>query len=1068
MRNFIKNVRLKVFILFLIPAVGLVYFSSSFVYENYQKYKQSLYLEDAIEYVSKALSLMREIQKERGLSLACLEQKKFCNDLKKQYSRTDVMKRRFLLYLLKYDPPAELKKSLKELALSLGNLQSLRDAIRRENSNHLELLDRYSDIISKILDSTAILEKSYINTQLFKLVISFNKILEIAEINGQERALILDLLYHKTPNKEVLRKLEELENELKSVRTILDKNMPYQVTIIFQNRIPRKFERSYEFIKHSIIYRHNFDLLTTKEWWIVATSYIDRLFRINEAILKLVVEYKNGLKKESLNNFYVSALLWLASVISLLVFLRIFSKVLNDFLRYVKLTNLEKHFFKTFSEFSQNLLFVENTNSLLGSYAILLSKTGFFKFVYVIDCNTKEVLVSENIPISAIKHSSPKQLQHLIKEVQTKGTYKIARIKVRDCKYFENVNAIGCFPLILKDRCKYLLIVAVENKRDFGVKIIDLILKMNELFCFAIEKFETQQKEKELKEELKLIGQTFETHEAIVITDKNGNIQRVNKAFEEITGYTQEEVQGKNPSILKSGKHDKEFYAQMWDDIKNKGYWKGEIYNKKKDGTIYPEILSITAIKNDKGEITNYVSHFFDISDLKEAQAENERRANYDTLTEVFNRKKLLEELEIVRNLAKKGGFYNAFLFIDLDNFKQINDSYGHSVGDKVLVEVANRLRSIKKERDILARLGGDEFAFILVDISKDVDKAIKAASIVAQKLIDEYSKPVKVDDLELEIGFSIGVFIFPTTEKNAEEIIINADIAMYHNKRNGKNGFSFYNEKLDIESKQFLYMKKEIEEGLKRKEFLLHYQPKVEAQTSSIVGFEALLRWNSKSMGFLYPDKFLPYAYGNNLLYKFTNFVIDEVFNTLTEWKKEGLEATIAVNISTEQFNNRSFMNKLAKKMENPLSRYIVFEIVEDAFIKDASYAISLIEEFKALGVKFAIDDFGTGYSSLNYLRKLPVDEIKIDKSFVMDMFNDNNDEIVKKIVEIAKVFHFKVTAEGVENKKSVEFLRSIGCDYFQGFYFSRPVEKESAKEMLKEQLGSEKKTQEVSFQSS
>jgi len=844
MRNFIKNVRLKVFILFLIPAIGLVYFSSSFVYENYQKYHQSLYLEEAIEYVSYALNLMKEVQQERALALGCLHEKKFCKELKEQYAKTNIIKRNFLLFLLNYNPPQELKKTLKELAVSLGNLQSLRDSIRIGNAS-LKLLKHYNDIISKILESTSILEKSYIDTQFFKLVLSFNKILEIAEINAQERTYILHLLNTKKPDPKLLKELEELETELKSVRTILDKNMPYQVAIVFQNRIPKRFEKSYNFIKESVIFKKRLDLVTPKEWWIVSNSYLDRLFRIDEAILKLLVGYKNSLKRESLHTFYISALLWLASVISLLVFLKIFSKILNDFIRYVRLTTLEKHFFKTFSEFSQNLLFVENTNSLLGSYAILLSKTGFFKFVYVIDCKSDEVLVSENIPISAIKQDSPKELEAIIKEVKSKASYKIVKTNFKKAgEYFKKVEEIGCFPLVLKDRCKYILIVALEDKKGFGVKVIDLILKMNELFCFAIEKFETQQKEKELKEELKLIGQTFETHEAIVITDSNGNIQRVNKAFEEITGYTQEEVQGKNPSILKSGKHDKEFYAQMWDDIKNKGYWKGEIYNKKKDGTIYPEILSITAIKNEKGEITNYVSHFFDISDLKEAQAENEKRANFDTLTEVFNRKKLLEELEVVRNLAKKGGFYNAFLFIDLDNFKQINDSYGHSVGDRVLVEVANRLKSIKKERDILARLGGDEFAFILVDISKDVQGAIKSASIVAQKLIDEYSNVVKVDDIELEIGFSIGIFIFPTSEKNAEEIIINADIAMYHSKRNGKNGFSFYNEKLDIESKQFLYMKKEIEEGLKKGEFLLHYQPKIHAQTSQIVRLWVLRRY--------------------------------------------------------------------------------------------------------------------------------------------------------------------------------------------------------------------------------
>ncbi len=1047
MNRFLRDVRVKVFLLFLIPAFGLLYFSSAYVYENYRKYRDSLYLEKAISYAYKLMDVVKNLQKERGLSIGCLDDEGFCQELNKQYGLTNRAKERFTSFLL--SSALEREELFDGLMERLSELSLLREKVKNKELSTLEILDSYSAIIDRLLHSLNILERNYIDANLFRLVISFRKIAQMSEINGKERALI-SYVIQNGPQEAIFKRLRELEVELSSIQEILKKNMPYKVEILYYKYIPKKFEKGYNFVKQSIIYRKRINIVTKQEWWILATGYIDRLFKIDGAILKMINIYKNRLKEQTFNTLFVSAVLWLVALGAMGIFLKLFSTILDELMRYAKMVELEKRFYKTFSEFSANLLFVKSAETLLNSYAILLMKTGFFKFLFVTECDENLVVLSENIPLSALKKEFPESLKEVMRECSQQKNHKILRAIGAKGEHFRDVRTIGVFPLLFQHRCRYLLVLATREQRGFNVKVTDLILKMNELFGFVLEKFEAEKKESKLKEELKLISHTFDTHEAIVITDKNGNIQRVNRAFEEITGYTEEEVKGKNPSILKSGKHGKEFYEQMWHDIRTKGFWKGEIYNKKKDGTIYPEILSITAIKNEKGEVTNYVSHFFDISDLKAAQAENERRANYDALTDVFNRKKLLEELDIVRNIAIKDGFYNAFLFIDLDNFKQINDSYGHKVGDQVLIEISKRLKSIKKERDIIARLGGDEFAYILVDVAKDMETTTKAASMLAQKLLDEYTKPIKIDDMEFEVGFSIGIYIFPSTEKSAEDIIINADIAMYHSKRNGKNSFTFYNEKLDIESKQFLYMKKEIEKGLKNREFKLHYQPKVDIHSGEIVGFEALLRWESPTMGMLYPDTFLTYAYGNNLLNSFTDYVIEEVYQTLDEWKEEGQEVRISINISTEQFNNRAYMNRLLELTKDPLSRYICFEIVEDAFVRDADMAIELIEEFRKNGIKFAIDDFGTGYSSLNYLRRLPVDEIKIDKSFVIDLFSDNNDKIVKKIVEISKVFGFEVTAEGVENARSVEFLRAIGCDYFQGFYFSRPVPKEEARKML------------------
>ena len=1046
MKNIVKNIKLKVLLIFLIPAVGLVYFSSSYVYSNYKKYQASLYLDRSILYTHKAVALIDSLQKERGLSIACLDNTMFCPKLTKQRARTILLTKRYLDFVSENDLGY---KNIKKIVASLAQLSLLREKIDKKELNLLQILQHYSTIIHLLIDSTTILQKKYIDDHFFSLALSFEKILDMSEINGQERALIAYLLKKNRYDVNLIQKLLELEVQLNEIRKILYKNMPYTILIIYKQYIPTKIEERFLHIKNEIIYHKNLDILSKEQWWNLATSYIDALFKVENSILKNIVQEKNRLKKETLYAFLMSAFLWITSLIALLIFIRIFSKVLDDFVKYVHQLDIERRFYGVFSEFSENILNITREETLLNSFVLFLNKTEFFSFVSIMDCESEEILFCEGVTISNLQRALSREIVSIIENVKKSNQYKIVPIYKRD-EILKNVEALSVFPMKKEQNCAFLLIVAIEKMQYFDIKIIDLILKMIEVFEEKLKFLALEKEEELLKAELQLLSYTFDAHEAIVLTDKNGDILRVNKAFEDITGYKEEEVKGKNPSILKSGKHTKEFYDSLWKSLKEKGFWKGEIWNKRKDGTIYPEILSISAIKDEEGNITNYVSHFFDITDLKKAQEENERKATYDMLTGLFNRAKLMDELNIIRNIALQNHFYNAFLFIDLDNFKFINDSYGHSVGDKVLQKVSDRLISLKKKRDIVARMSGDEFAFIMVDIGKSIQEASSKAAVFAQKLVDTYTHAILVDGMEIEVGLSIGIYIFPHGERSAEDIVLYADIAMYHSKKNGKNSFSFYNEKLDIESKNYLLMKRELEQGLKRGEFFLEYQPKVDTRSMKVVGFEALLRWNSSTYGLLYPDRFLPYTRGNKILYDLTFFVLDEVFATLREMLQYDNNITISINLSAEQFNNKVFMKKFEEKLNNPLSHHIIIEIVEDALIKNINFAISSITHLKNLGIRFAIDDFGIGYSSLNYLKKLPVYEIKIDKSFVIDLFLDNNDKIVKKIIEITKIFGFKVTAEGVESEESISFLRENGCDYFQGFYFSRPVNKKRAIEFL------------------
>ncbi|BAF69540.1 EAL domain-containing protein [Nitratiruptor sp. SB155-2] len=1047
-----KNLKFKIALIFLVPAIGLLFFSSSYVYEKYSAYTKSLYLEQTVRYTKHTLNLIKSLQKERGLSIACLQSHTFCQKLKLQRAITNQKIHEYQTYLLHnaqvYSP--FMQDHFNTIVERIKRIEALRNTFDKNRLDMIEVLNRYSAVIKELIHSIELLEHDFLNDTFFKTIVSFNTILKIAEINGQERALIAYMIGNEKKNDTLFQKLLRLEIELQELEKRLKHVMPVKIRIVYNKTISLKKKEQIQTIKQKIINNRPVAIDKTR-WWRIATNYIDTLFVVEEAILKDILAWKERLKHEAQKALFVSIAIWLGAIVSLLLFVKIFSSLLHEFTQYFKESELEKRMATIFSKFSENILFIHNEIALLNAYAILINRTELFQFLFLFDCKRHETLFSENITPAAISELQEKYIVDLIQKAKREQQYYLEHFPKLP-KEFGGIEGFLVFPLHYKKECRYLLVAGIKNVEDIKLHILDQLYRMTELCVYGLEQIELQQKEKALTQELKLLSHTFNAHEAITITDASGKILRVNKAFEDITGYKAEEVIGKNPSILKSGIHDKEFYQQMWDAIKHQGYWKGEIYNKKKDGTIYPEVLSITAIKDENGEISNYVAHFFDVSELKEAEDEIKKRIELDLLTEVFNRKKMVEELEVVRKNAIKEGYCNAFFFIDLDNFKYINDSYGHFVGDEVLKEVAKNLKAVVKDGDIVARIAGDEFALILVDLAKNKEQAVHNATLVAEKLISEYSGQKQIGGYDLDINFSIGIYIFPAGEQSVDEIITNADIAMYNSKKSGRNRFTFYNEALDLESKRFLVMKKAIERGLKEKEFELYYQPKVDASNEKIVGMEGLLRWNSKEYGLLFPDKFFPYTRGNRLLYEITDYVLDEALQMIQILRESGyLEVKVSINISAEQFINRKYVETLLKKIQN--SHYadgLIFEIVEDALIQNVEYAKDLIKTFRKYCVEIAIDDFGTGYSSLSYLRDLDVDEIKIDKSFVLDLFEHQNDKLVEKIIEIGKIFGYKVTAEGVENAQSMQFLKERGCDYLQGFYFSRAVRKEAILRML------------------
>lgn len=542
-------------------------------------------------------------------------------------------------------------------------------------------------------------------------------------------------------------------------------------------------------------------------------------------------------------------------------------------------------------------------------------------------------------------------------------------------------------------------------------------------------------------EQLQLAAQVFEeSREAITITDSEANIITVNEAFTRITGYLPEEVAGKNPKILQSGRHGLEFYRSMWASITKHGHWQGEIWNKRKNGEIYPERLSISAVTNQSQETTHYIAVFSDATDDVRSAEKIQRLAYYDTLTSLPNRILLMDRLELAIAHAKRSGCKCAVLFLDMDHFKNINDALGHSLGDQLLASVATRLRECVREGDTVARMGGDEFVVILDDITET-----NGVLLVAQKVLQFLSEPHDIDGRSIHATPSIGISIYPDDGADKETLIMHADAAMYHAKENGRNDFQFFIPSMKAKVTERLFIESDLRNALEQKQFILHYQPQVDIATGKIVGAEALVRWNHPVAGFVSPAKFIPIAEESGLIIPLGEWILHEACQQNLKWQEAGFPPiSIAVNLSAVQFRQKNLCQSIAKVLKNTglEPHYLELELTEGLIMSNADSTINTLNDFKATGIRISIDDFGTGYSSLSYLKHFPIDYLKIDQSFIRDITTDpDNAAITTAIINMARGLNLRTIAEGVETSEQLKFLRLHSCDVVQGYYFSKPV---------------------------
>ena len=540
------------------------------------------------------------------------------------------------------------------------------------------------------------------------------------------------------------------------------------------------------------------------------------------------------------------------------------------------------------------------------------------------------------------------------------------------------------------------------------------------------------------------------TAEAIMVTDKEANIISVNKAFSEITGYTEQEVIGKNPRILQSQKHDREFYVDMWNTLLKKGLWQGEIWDRGKNGEIYPAWTTISAVYSDNGDLTNYVSVFTDITSIKQSQEKMDFLAYHDPLTHLPNRLLLSDRLEHSLQRAEREGTQVAVLFIDLDNFKNINDSLGHPTGDFLLQEVAKRIKSLVRVDDTVARLGGDEFIIVMEEIGDAQD-----STLLAKKLVSAFNQPFTAKNRELYLTLSIGISIYPGDGTDSETLIRNADSAMYRAKAEGRNDYQFYTSALTTAAFERLTLENALRRALENEEFILHYQPQYSLDTGKLTGLEALIRWQHPDMGMIAPDKFIPLAEESGIIVAIGEWVLRTACSQMKNFLDSGYSIQrMSINISGVQFQRGSIVDMIMRVLEetNLDPKSLELEITESIIMQETGKTVKILNEIRQRGITIAIDDFGTGYSSLSYLKRLPVNKLKVDRSFVRDIPQDSNDQaITRAVIALGQALNLEVTAEGVETEEQQIFLKSLGCNEAQGNLYSRPLPVEELVEILK-----------------
>ncbi len=605
--------------------------------------------------------------------------------------------------------------------------------------------------------------------------------------------------------------------------------------------------------------------------------------------------------------------------------------------------------------------------------------------------------------------------------------------------------ASAALPLHRNGKVAGVLCIYSGELHAFDDAVCSLLISMVTDISYALTRFSLLDEREKSASEMRIAAVTFDTQEAIMITDANNKILRVNQAFEKLTGYSASEVVGTNPRILKSGVQDATFYQTMWSELTEQGSWSGEIWDKHKSGDIYPKQMTITAIYDNNHRVINYVAVARDISRRKKNEQDIHQLAFYDPLTKLPNRRLLMDRLQQATTISARHDQHGALIFLDLDNFKSVNDTQGHAIGDLLLCEAARRLTLCVRDSDTVARLGGDEFVVILEGLSNKADEAATLAEQVTKKIQAELENAYVLNNFECISTPSIGIVLFKGPHKSIDDLLKHADSAMYQAKAAGRNTMRFYDPNMQTALEARITLLSELRLALKRQQLRLYYQVQVDHLLRPL-GAEVLLRWEHPEHGLVSPIKFIPLAEESGLIVPIGIWVLQTACEQLQSWQSDTLtrDLTLAVNVSAKQFWQDDFVTQVQRMLQESGAdpNKLKLELTESTVLDNFEDIIAKMQELKSIGVSFSMDDFGTGYSSLQYLKRLPLDQIKIDQSFVRDITSDPNDAaIVRTIIAMTEALGLDVIAEGVETEAQREFLDNNGCHAFQGYLFSKPL---------------------------
>lgn len=604
-------------------------------------------------------------------------------------------------------------------------------------------------------------------------------------------------------------------------------------------------------------------------------------------------------------------------------------------------------------------------------------------------------------------------------------------------------------PIMLNQQSYAVLNVYADQVNFFDKEVLDLLTELSLDLTFALGLYARETVRRSVEQKMELWAKVFsQNREAVIISDQNNRIVSVNQAFTRITGYEEHEVLGRNSRLLSAGLHGKDFYRVLWKTLLANDFWQGELVESKKDGSLYTEWLTISVVRDESGDIVNYIAIFTDITQLKVAKQQIEHLAHYDALTNLPNRLLLKARVDHEIAIADRNKQTFALLFIDLDHFKNINDALGHSVGDQVLMEVGKRLQCVVREEDTVARVGGDEFNVQLSNTDWH------GAALVAKKIISALDAPIQYQQYQLYVQPSIGISLYPENGDNYEMLTRNADTALYKAKEHGRNQYQFFTPAMQQQSKRRMEIENHLRNAILDNELKVYYQPQIDARSQRISGAEALLRWRHPELGWVSPAEFVRVAEECGLILMIGDWVLEQAIAQIRCWHDLGFPITVAVNLSLAQFRTHTLCETVSYFLEKyQLSpQFLELELTESIAIHNVEAAIEITRQLSALGVELSIDDFGTGYSSLSYLQRFSIDKLKIDQSFTKEMTdNKESENIVDAIISLAKSLKLKTIAEGVETERQLAMYRQKNCDQVQGFYFSKPVPAEQFSELLK-----------------